>query len=53
MEYITEPCENCGAVDTPENEVTLGPCPYDLGANSEMTMVWLCDNCSQSRADDI
>lgn len=44
MEKITEPCQSCGANDSPENEVTLGLDPH-FGPHRDGIFIWLCDQC--------
>ena len=52
-EYFAQPCEQCGAKWSHENEVTFGVDPYQSEINGDYTKVWLCDNCRDINCDEI
>ncbi len=45
-------CVGCRKL-LPETDLVFGPCPYASEINDDDTPVWLCEECRQSRADDI
>ena len=49
MNFGAWKCDDCG---TKEN-VIYGPCPYESDINEDYTDVYLCEECSDNRADDI